>query len=52
MNPSDTPNESVAVIGMSGRFPRAKNLEEFWRNLRDGRESVSFFHDDRAGHHP
>src|SRR6266446_4472522 len=46
MNPSDTPNESVAVIGMAGRFPRAKNLEEFWRNLRDGAESVSFFKDE------
>ena len=46
MNLSDPPNESVAVIGMAGRFPRAKNLEEFWRNLRDGMESVSFFQDD------
>src|SRR3989442_2822973 len=46
MNPSDTPNEGVAVIGMAGRFPRAKNLEEFWHNLRDGTESVSFFKDE------
>ncbi|MET0622455.1 MAG: SDR family oxidoreductase [Pyrinomonadaceae bacterium] len=33
----------VAVIGMAGRFPGAKNLEEFWRNLRNGVESVTFF---------
>src|SRR2546428_1647660 len=46
MNHSDTLNESVAVIGMAGRFPRAKNLEEFWHNLRDGTESVSFFKDE------
>ncbi len=31
---------------MAGRFPGAANLEEFWRNLRDGVESVSFFSDD------
>jgi len=49
MNPSDTANECVAVIGMVGRFPRAKNLEEFWRNLRDGTESISFFKDEEAG---
>lgn len=37
--------DRIAIIGMAGRFPRAKNLEEFWRNLRDGVESVSFFSD-------
>ncbi len=35
--------EGIAIIGMSGRFPQAKNVEEFWRNLRDGRESISHF---------
>jgi acyl transferase domain-containing protein len=38
--------ESIAIIGMSGRFPGARNLDEFWRNLRDGVESVSFFSDE------
>src|SRR5688500_1126320 len=33
----------VAVIGFAGRFPGARNIDEFWRNLRDGVESVSFF---------
>ncbi|MCA1568065.1 MAG: SDR family oxidoreductase [Acidobacteria bacterium] len=33
----------VAIIGMAGRFPGAKSLEEFWLNLRDGVESISFF---------
>ncbi|HEX8853608.1 MAG TPA: type I polyketide synthase, partial [Pyrinomonadaceae bacterium] len=33
----------MAIIGMAGRFPGAKNLGEFWRNLRDGVESISFF---------
>ncbi len=40
-------SESVAVIGMSGRFPKARNLEEFWRNLRDGVECISFFSDEQ-----
>jgi acyl transferase domain-containing protein len=37
------PIESIAVIGMSGRFPGAENVREFWRNLRDGVESISRF---------
>lgn len=36
----------IAIIGMTGRFPGATNLEEFWRNLRDGVESISFFTDE------
>jgi acyl transferase domain-containing protein/acyl carrier protein len=32
----------IAVIGMAGRFPGAKNIAEFWDNLRNGVESLSF----------
>lgn len=38
--------ESVAIIGLSGRFPKAKNLDEYWRNVRDGVECVSFFSEE------
>ena len=37
---------SVAIIGMAGRFPGAKNIDEFWQLLRNGVESVSFFSDE------
>mgnify|MGYP003292205923 CR=1 FL=1 len=33
----------VAVVGFAGRFAGARNTDEFWRNLRDGVESISFF---------
>lgn len=33
----------IAVVGMAGRFPGAKSLDEFWQNLVDGKESISFF---------
>ena len=36
---------AIAVIGMSGIFPGAHNVEEFWQNLRDGVESISRFTD-------
>ncbi|HEY0602498.1 MAG TPA: amino acid adenylation domain-containing protein [Herpetosiphonaceae bacterium] len=36
----------IAIIGMSGRFPGAPDVEAFWHNLRDGKESISFFTDE------
>lgn len=38
--------EPVAVIGMSGRFPGASDVDQFWTNLCDGVESISFFRDE------
>ncbi|MBT2459199.1 SDR family NAD(P)-dependent oxidoreductase [Streptomyces sp. ISL-86] len=32
--------DRVAVVGMSGRYPDAENLRQYWANLRDGRDSV------------
>ncbi len=37
-----TGNE-IAIIGMAGRFPKARDLEEFWQNLCDGQEAITFF---------
>src|SRR2546421_778174 len=36
----------IAIIGMVGRFPGAKNIDEFWQNLQHGVESVSFFSEE------
>ncbi|WP_068774982.1 type I polyketide synthase [Paenibacillus sp. FJAT-26967] len=45
-NGSDYNGSEIAVIGMSGRFPGAKNLREYWNNLCSGKESISFFSDE------
>ncbi|WP_406841552.1 type I polyketide synthase (plasmid) [Streptomyces sp. AHU1] len=34
---------AVALIGMSGRFPGARDLEKYWHNLRTGADSISRF---------
>ncbi|MSP59688.1 MAG: acyltransferase domain-containing protein [Myxococcales bacterium] len=39
--------EAVAVIGLAGRFPGAADVEEFWRNLAGGVESITRFSDDQ-----
>jgi 3-oxoacyl-(acyl-carrier-protein) synthase len=36
----------IAVIGMACRFPGARNLDEFWENLINGIEAISFFSDE------
>ncbi|HLP58595.1 MAG TPA: beta-ketoacyl synthase N-terminal-like domain-containing protein, partial [Candidatus Deferrimicrobium sp.] len=33
----------IAVVGMAGRFPGAGSINEFWNNLKEGVESISFF---------
>jgi phthiocerol/phenolphthiocerol synthesis type-I polyketide synthase E len=38
----------IAIIGMTGRFPGSRNIEEFWRNLRDGAEGITFFTEEEV----
>ena len=47
-NPTSSANNGldIAIIGMAGRFPGAANVDEFWRNLKSGVESISFFSDE------
>ena len=37
--------DGIAIIGMSGRFPGAGNVQAFWENLVGGVESISRFAD-------
>ena len=51
-NAKPVANNAIAVIGIAGRFPDAPDLERFWENLRNAKESVRQFTDDeilRAG---
>ena len=36
-------NQDIAIIQMSGRYAEAKNIEQFWQNIKNGVESISFF---------
>ncbi len=33
-------DHGIAIIGMSGRFPCARNVDEFWRNLAAGIDAI------------
>lgn len=36
-------DNDIAIIGISGRFPEADNLDAFWQNLAQGKDSVRAF---------
>ncbi|MBY0088466.1 non-ribosomal peptide synthetase [Brevibacillus brevis] len=40
----------IAIIGVSGRYPKARNMSEFWRNLRDGKDCVTEIPEERWDH--
>ncbi|ARU62078.1 hypothetical protein CBW65_14470 [Tumebacillus avium] len=42
-----TDSTGIAIIGMSGRFPDAGDLDQFWQNLADGVQSVQFFPEEQ-----
>lgn len=39
--------EGVAVVGMAGRFPGADSVEEFWKNLQAGADSITSITDEQ-----
>ncbi|MDM8520556.1 SDR family NAD(P)-dependent oxidoreductase [Anaerolineales bacterium HSG6] len=38
-------DQNIAIIGLSGRFPGASTLDQFWENLSHGVESITHFSD-------
>ena len=48
MNDSELFEHDIAIIGMAGRFPGARNIDQFWQNVRQGVESIAFFSEEEA----
>ena len=44
---SESIQSPIAIIGMSGRYPQAKNIEEYWQNLAAGKDCVTEVPEDR-----
>jgi phthiocerol/phenolphthiocerol synthesis type-I polyketide synthase E len=38
--------QGVAIIGMAGRFPNAKDIDEFWHNLVEGVDCITYYSDE------
>jgi amino acid adenylation domain-containing protein len=46
-----TLDQDIAIVGISGRYPGATNLEEYWNNLKEGLSSFSELCFDQAVHY-
>lgn len=33
--------EDIAIVGISGRYPEAVDLDEFWKNLKSGKDCIT-----------
>ena len=43
--PSHGNDEPIAIIALAGRFPGARDVEQFWANLVEGRDTITHFGD-------
>ena len=43
---SGTLHEPIAIVGMAGRFPGARDVEAFWDNLCQGLDTITTFGDE------
>jgi acyl transferase domain-containing protein/enoyl-CoA hydratase/carnithine racemase/acyl carrier protein/ribosomal protein S18 acetylase RimI-like enzyme len=40
----------IAIIGLAGRYPQAKNIREFWKNLQNGKDCITEIPKERWDH--
>ncbi|WP_037591792.1 type I polyketide synthase, partial [Sporomusa ovata] len=40
----------IAIIGVAGRYPQARDIHEFWKNLREGKDCITEIPKDRWDH--
>ena len=40
-------DSDIAIVGMAGRFAGAPNIDAYWRNLREGVESIATYTDEQ-----
>jgi polyketide synthase PksN len=50
-HPKDNQEEKgaldIAIIGVAGRYPGARNIQEFWENLQNGKDCITEIPKDR-----
>nr|WP_010097990.1 beta-ketoacyl synthase N-terminal-like domain-containing protein [Ornithinibacillus scapharcae] len=45
-------DEDIAIIGVSGKYPQAKDVAEYWANLRSGKDCINEIPKDRWDYTP
>lgn len=49
-NDSEQNMDDIAIIGISGKYPMADDLTEFWDNIKSGRDCISEIPQERWDH--
>ncbi len=49
-NYGDVSDNDIAIIGISGQYPQADNLEEYWENLKNGTDCITEIPKERWDH--
>nr|WP_239587294.1 SDR family NAD(P)-dependent oxidoreductase [Bacillus velezensis] len=44
---ADIRHQDIAIIGLSGKYPMAEDLPEFWENLKSGKDCITEIPPDR-----
>ncbi|MCP4137976.1 MAG: SDR family NAD(P)-dependent oxidoreductase, partial [bacterium] len=42
--------KDIAIIGISGRYPQADTIDEYWNNLKEGKDCITEIPEDRWDH--
>ncbi|BBB93423.1 MAG TPA: SDR family NAD(P)-dependent oxidoreductase [Methylomusa anaerophila] len=45
--PDNTNNKAVAIIGLAGRYPLADDINQYWNNLKEGKDCITEIPTDR-----
>jgi acyl transferase domain-containing protein/aryl carrier-like protein len=48
--PAQAQAQAIAIIGLSGRYPKARDVNEFWENLKAGRDCITEVPAERWDH--
>ncbi|GAA0894710.1 hypothetical protein GCM10009122_43910 [Fulvivirga kasyanovii] len=46
-NETNVKAREVAIVGLSGKYPLSENLDEFWENLKNGKDCITEIPEDR-----
>ncbi|MBT2288312.1 SDR family NAD(P)-dependent oxidoreductase [Paenibacillus albidus] len=46
-NKPQSSGKDIAIVGISGRYPGAQNIEAYWENLREGKDCITEIPADR-----
>lgn len=50
IKPGQSGSQDIAIIGVAGRYPQAKNIYDFWENLKNGRDCITAIPSSRWDH--